>query len=119
VKLYHRTDQEAAAQILKYGFRDGKGTYMTKQEHSGVWLSNVPLDENEGAFGDVLLELDLPDEKLTPYEWIEEGKPYREFLVPAGSLPNSKSSRRTRLNRPDAIGTMYHAATLEVPATDI
>ena len=30
-----------------------------------------------------LLCLDIPDDVLEPYEWIEEGKPYREFLTPA------------------------------------
>jgi len=25
----------------------------------------------------------MPEEVLKSYEWIEEGKPYKEFLVPA------------------------------------
>jgi hypothetical protein len=41
------------------------------------------LDQNEGADGDTLLTLEIPDEVLADFEWLEDGKPYREFLVPA------------------------------------
>ena len=81
--LYHRTTAVSAEQILRDGFRDSIGTYMTTRVHSGVWLSNVPLDINEGAEGDTLLQLELPEELIADYEWVEDGKPYREWLVPA------------------------------------
>ena len=81
MKLYHRTN--AATAILQKGFKDGIGTYMTTIFHSGVWLSNYPLDCNEGAFGDTVLLIEIPESVIAEYEWIEEGKPYREFLVPA------------------------------------
>lgn len=86
--LYHRTDPQAAESILQRGFRDGNGKYMTTTTHSGVWLSNVPLDENEGAFGDILLEVitDMTDPEIAQYEWIEEEKGYREFLIPAAVI---------------------------------
>ncbi len=44
----------------------------------------MPLDVNEGAKGDALLRvtLELSGEELLKYEWIEEGKPYREWLIP-------------------------------------
>jgi hypothetical protein len=38
---------------------------------------------NEGAHGDTLLAIDVPEEEIADYEWIEEGKTYREFLIPA------------------------------------
>jgi len=81
VKLFHRTPQ--AASILKDGFRDGEGTYLTETMHRGVWLSDRPLDFGQGAKGNDLLLLDIPEDDISPFEWIEEGKPYREFLVPA------------------------------------
>ena len=28
-------------------------------------------------------EIIAPDEVLAEYEWVEDGKPYREFLIPA------------------------------------
>ena len=33
--------------------------------------------------GDTLLSIDIPDNVIADYEWIEEEKPYREFLIPA------------------------------------
>ena len=56
---------------------------MTDRLWSGVWLSDRPLDANEGAHGDVLLAVEIPVDDVLFYEWVEEGKPYREFLVPA------------------------------------
>ncbi len=59
---------------------------MTDQEFTGVWVSDCPLDINEGARGDVVLTLDVPIDVFERYEWIEEGKPYRESLIPASVL---------------------------------
>jgi len=84
--LYHRTNPEAAEAILREGFRDATGQYLTDQHWSGVWLSDVPLDVNVNLQGDVLLKVNLgiPSHELRQkYEWQEEGKPYREFLIPA------------------------------------
>ena len=59
VIMFHRTTAAAAEAILTGGFRDGSGPYTTAERWSGVWLSDVPLDGNEGAKGDVLLEVTL------------------------------------------------------------
>src|SRR6266404_740488 len=81
MSVYHRTD--AANEILRDGFKDGTGTYLTRQEFTGVWVSNVPLDINEGADGDYLLEVRIPARVFDKYEWVEAGKGYRESLIPA------------------------------------
>jgi len=81
--LYHRTN--AAEQILRDGFRDGEGHYMTEQVWRGVWLSDRPLDANEGAYGDVVLFVVMPEEIVVEYEWIQDIG-YREFLVPANII---------------------------------
>ena len=81
MKVFHRTPY--AKSILENGFRDGEGTYLTTITHKGVWLSDRPLDVGQGARGRDLLCLDIPDDVLEPFEWIEEEKPYREFLLPA------------------------------------
>jgi hypothetical protein len=86
IRLYHRTN--FADSILAVGFRDSTDHYMTADLHTGVWFSDVPLDDNEGADGDTLLAIELPEDAVAPYEWLEEGKPYREFLIPA-ELANS------------------------------
>ena len=82
------------------GFKDGSGYYLTDRKWSGVWLSNVPLDGNEGARGDVLLAVSLrikSAELRAKYEWIEEGKGYREFLIPA-AVVNSNVTRMMVVN---------------------
>jgi hypothetical protein len=94
--LYHRTSRENAESIAKDGFRDATGTYFTNQEFSGVWVSDLPLDQNEGAWGDVLLEitLNVPESAIADYEWVEEGKPYREWLVPAALINERATLKR-------------------------
>ena len=78
--LYHRTDHADA--ILSVGFRNGEGTYMTEQVWRGVWLSDRPLDANEGAYGDAVLFVEIPEDAVAEYEWVQDIG-YREFLVPA------------------------------------
>jgi hypothetical protein len=51
-RYYHRTSRAAADEILRGGFRDSHGRYLTESEHPGVWIPDVPLDENESACGD-------------------------------------------------------------------
>jgi hypothetical protein len=68
---------------MRSGFRDGRGTYLTSEVWDGVWLSDVPLDPSEGADGVDLLVIEMPENVVEEYEWVEEGKTYREFLIPA------------------------------------
>ena len=49
VALYHRTSKQAARAILTRGLRDAGGYYMIARYTSGVWLSDRPLDSNEGT----------------------------------------------------------------------
>jgi hypothetical protein len=91
--LYHVTTPDAADAILKTGFRDATGTYLTDQRWSGVWLSNVPLGVNEGAPpSHIVLEviLNKAESELADYEWVEEGKIYREWLIPARIVNQGK-----------------------------
>jgi hypothetical protein len=78
----------SALSILKHGFIDGQGSYGTDREFSGVWVSDRPLDSNDGAWGEALLRIELPchDAELTDLEWIEEGKGHREWPIPAAYL---------------------------------
>jgi hypothetical protein len=88
VTLYHRAAEDIARQIIATGFRDSEGYYMTTRLHSGVWVSDQPLDENEGACGNALIRIELAkdESEIASFEWIEDGKPYREWLVPAALL---------------------------------
>lgn len=81
VTCFHRTSNADA--ILAEGFQDGEGTYMTGTLYRGVWLSDRPLDVGQGAKGRELLLVEIPEDVLAEYEWVEEEKTYREFLIPA------------------------------------
>ena len=85
--VYHRTD--AAAAILAEGFRDGTTHPMNALLYPGVWVSSFPLDWSEGAKGEAVLRLDIPEPLFTAHEFTnEDGSPcsYREALIPAALL---------------------------------
>jgi hypothetical protein len=95
--LYRRTDQADA--ILHGGFRDAEGAFgfdgVTLQ---GVFLSDVPVDCNEGAQGDRLLEVTLPEGccEFDYYELVEQdpsSKSYREWCFPAAVLSSHAKIR--------------------------
>jgi hypothetical protein len=81
---------------LSDGFADAIGSYLTKYSYEGVWVSDVPLDPDEGAVGDTLLSLNIEDKVFSEYEWVEtdpqlrEMKGYREALIPAAQLNKSR-----------------------------
>ena len=84
--LYHCTTEAAARQILVMGFSDQTGRYLTDREWSGVWLSDRPLHNTEGASGDTVLQIEVAEEAVAPFEWVKEDMPFREWLVPAAVL---------------------------------
>src|SRR5947209_8567836 len=87
--FYHATTHEAARAILSAGFRDNLGAYLTDRIWTGAWVSDRPLDCND--FGGrneavLMITLDATVAELQQYEWAEDGKPYREWLIPAELL---------------------------------
>jgi len=105
VVLYHRTTTGNVKAILAEGFRDRSDCYMTDRLWTGVWLSNVPSDQNEGAHGDSLLrvELQMNEATLDEYEWKEAGKGYREWLVPARLINPRMRVQLVHESREDAL----------------
>jgi hypothetical protein len=84
---YHRTTRAAADAILAEGFRDATGNFLTADEHTGVWVSDVPVGSGEGASGVVLLAVEVDESIFGAHEWAgEDWKPYREALIPAAVL---------------------------------
>ena len=82
MKLYHPTKH--ATGILRNGFGERSGTYLTETDHSGVWLFDRPVNAHlGGADPDVMLQLEIPEIVVAPFEW-GVGLPYRQFLMPAG-----------------------------------
>ncbi len=94
VRLYHPTKH--AAEILRDGFGETSGTYLTETDHSGVWLFDRPLDYVGQDEPDVMLELEMPESVVAPFEWFAD-RPYRMFLMPAALVnlygPPSVSER--------------------------
>ena len=74
-----------------------RGRLPEAEAGEGVLLDGFPrtvgqaqaLDNmlsEEGHKVDFVIALDVPEAELVEFEWVEEGKPYREFLVPAALL---------------------------------
>lgn len=93
--FFHTT--AAAEAILRAGFRDAEGSYgLATLTLRGVFVANVPADCNEGATGDQVLEIVLPDDvDLTDFELIEDERhsAFREWCVPA-ELLNTRAAVR-------------------------
>jgi hypothetical protein len=90
--LFHVTSTGNAENILANGFRDEitkRGPRIEGGDYrSGVWLSNRPLDLNDGVMGDSVLTVHfkVPSNELRKYEWSEDGRGYREWLIPAAFI---------------------------------
>ena len=84
MRLYHPTRH--ADSILRDGFGEHSGTYLTEADHSGVWVFDRPVDRRIGG-GDeaVLIRLDIPEAVVLPFE-TPGHFPFRQFLMPAALL---------------------------------
>lgn len=85
--VFHRTSH--GDQVIAEGFSDAAATYLTRRELTGVWVSTAPIYAHEGAIGDALIAVDVPDDfpqRFVDYEWVEAFQPYREWLIPAAEL---------------------------------
>jgi hypothetical protein len=85
MKLYYVTTSDRAKTILREDFRDNEGSYGTNRQWSGAWLADRPLNWNEGVSGNTILAVsfDCELDDFSDYEWVQEGLPYREWLIPA------------------------------------
>jgi hypothetical protein len=103
LRFFHRTTADVAAAIIARGFRDGRGRYLTDREWTGVWLSDRPLNEHPDA--DTLLEvrLALTEGEVADYEWVEDDKGYREWLVPAALINAHATIRIVPPDEEDAL----------------
>lgn len=85
MRLFHITSIANAEAILKEGFRDATGYYITDQEWSGVWVVSEPEEQHLTA-SSTLFAIEVPEDVINEFEWAEEGKPNREWLIPAALL---------------------------------
>jgi len=86
VRLFHITSNANAEAILKEGFRDATGYYLTDQQHTGVWVSGEPFDGQYLNDANTLFAIEIPEDAISEFEWVEEAKTIREWLIPAALL---------------------------------
>ena len=98
--VYHRTHHAEA--IRRDGFHDGSYVLPSIGELRGVFVSaDWPVDENEGADGDRVLALGIPEALFVEFEWVEDAKTWREAMIPSERL--SAYSETARLLSEDAL----------------
>lgn len=89
MRLYHVTDRESAERIAENGFEDSEVIHDDRELLIGVWLSDRCLAGEDdvgprlGPAPDAAIWLDIPADRVEPYERPDREKPYREFCVPA------------------------------------
>ena len=85
VAFYHGTTRANAEQILRTGFRDVRSNFMTDTELVGVWLSNRQIGKAGDGSCEAYLRVEFEGDEsaIEQFEVIEDGKTYREWLVPA------------------------------------
>lgn len=101
VVLFHRTTIADARQIVRHGFEDLRWAFGHEDELSqvrkatGVWLSERPLEADEGPGGDAQLEvvLDLAEDTLSPFEVDGVLWDTRLWVVPSAMLNPHASVR--------------------------
>ena len=81
--LYHWTF--SAEKILKSGFRGDLGICGGRHiRDDGVWFSDEILGPLDGVEeGMKLLVIEIPFKDIEEFEWMEKGKGYREWCIPA------------------------------------
>jgi len=87
VRLYHVTDAAAAEAIERNGFRDGEGDFgMAATWPLGVLVSDEPLSVYEGARGNEVVEVVVPDSMPVEAQFLDDMKGYRQWCVSAHVL---------------------------------
>ena len=89
MRLFHIANIANAEAILKDGFRDVMGYHYAGQEWTGVWVSSEPLDWSQRQYlneANTLFAIEIPEDVISEFEWVEEGKTIREWLIPASLL---------------------------------
>ena len=89
MRLFHIANNTNAEAILKDGFHDIMGYHHAGQEWTGVWVSSEPLDWSQRQYlneANTLFAIEIPEDIISEFEWAEEGKLIREWLIPAELL---------------------------------
>ena len=92
MRLFHQTKTQDAESIWNDGFRDLEVIMddgCTGEKFVGVRLFDDPIGWNPNPDGNnLLLAIEIPEDAVSQYEWVNNWEEAREFFVPA-SLVNS------------------------------
>src|SRR6188768_3796377 len=104
-RMFHTTTRASAEKILAEGFRDSDYLVGIEEPVPGVSLSKAPVDANQGATGDQVLEVLLPDDLdlVDQYAVKEKGLPIWEWRFPASLLNELANVRLLSEDDLDAI----------------
>lgn len=101
-RYFHTTTATAVRAILAAGFRDSIGVHgFTNDPPVGVFLGDVPADVDDGAKGNLMLEVRIQeDADMDAYVIVEDGRVPWEWVVPASVL-NTRATVPSHRATPD------------------
>ncbi len=113
LNLYHRTTIGDARSIVRNGFENQKWRFEHEEESSevkkalGVWLSDRPLDGEDGPPGDAILEvvMDASEESLELFQLDGAVWEAKLWIVPA-EVVNARS--KVRILQVDPRSSWFH-----------
>jgi hypothetical protein len=116
-KLFHVASPSVAEAILRDGFVDSEGSYVNDEVLRGVFLSNRPLDCNEGvrASDGVALAVTFDSialDELDEHELVEDGKTYREWCIPVDVIRRHATVQTARFD--DKVVAMPNSIDAEI-----
>lgn len=120
VILFHRTLVSLAREIVKDGFADEKWGFGDDEDSGraltavGVWLTDRPVDPDDGPPGAAVLEvvLDAPEDELAGFEIHGVLPEARLFVVPAAYV-NPRAN--IRIVGVDARSSWFHEQVDDEP----
>ena len=86
MKVFQHSNTADTETVFKDGFRVVMEFHHAGQEWTGVWVSSEPLAWSERQYlnsANTVFTIEIPEESIAEFEWVEEGKMIREWLIPA------------------------------------
>jgi hypothetical protein len=84
METFHSTTLDVAGSIAEQGFPNVTAGPLTRAPGTGVWLTERPVMSGDGLGRmDAWFEIAIDESLLLPFEWMEPGMAYRQWIVPA------------------------------------
>lgn len=89
VRIYHTTDAESAARIMRDGFQDPTDLWRSIQQLLPYpFFADRPIGKIDGAKGRVVIEIIIETTSEEMWEQFDtkDGRDFREFLIPSARI---------------------------------